>query len=94
MPLEEIAKALIIYGPLGIFCVIAMYVANQKDKALAALQKEYIEKFEELQKQCQKEMQEFQERYILKSETWQTKYHELADSMQGVIKALQALHER
>lgn len=78
MTLDQIGKILIVYGPLGVMCFIALMVAWQKDKDLKTERQEYQKKLEEMAKAHQAEMNVLEERYITKAENWMNKYHELA----------------
>jgi hypothetical protein len=86
---EEIAKSLVVYGPLGIFCALSLGFAYQKDRALAKAPKDFLDKQEALAKQHKEETQALLERYITKAETWMNKYQELATSQHAVIDAIQ-----
>jgi predicted Holliday junction resolvase-like endonuclease len=82
--LEEIVKALLIYGPLGLFCAVLLLGYIQKDRAMAAMQKDFLDKQEALMQQHKREMQALEERYITKAETWMEKYRERADALEDL----------
>lgn len=88
MGFEEISKALIIYGPLGIFCAVFLLGYIQKDRAMVIMQKEFLEKQEALQRSHSEEMKVLEERYITKAETWMEKYRERADAQHQLLDTL------
>jgi hypothetical protein len=101
MGFEEIAKALIVYGPLGIFCVVFLIGYYQERKRNNEMQKEFLDKQEALMRAHQDEMKAMsrdhqdemntlEERYISKAETWMEKYREQKEGLQKLVEGLMA----
>jgi Tfp pilus assembly protein PilN len=88
---EKIASAILVYGPLGVIAFLAIMVAVRKDMELTKERQAFLTKQEELMSKHQVELQSLEERFISKSETWMTKYHELATSQNATITALKGL---
>lgn len=88
MPMEEITKLLLVYGPLGVFCVVALVFAKQKDKALTDFTKEKDKEISELRREHNEEMRIMQERLITRTETQLAKYQELAVGLHAVVNEL------
>lgn len=88
MLIEDILKTLLVYGPLGAFCVLALTGYLQKDRAMTKMQKDFLDKQEALMKAHKDEMAQMQERYITKAETWMEKYRERSESLQNLTEAL------
>lgn len=82
--MPEISKILIVYGPLGVLALLAIYVAirlyrdREADRAKYAQDlKEEREKYDELEL-----------RLISKSEAWMERYHELAQGMKQLLESV------
>lgn len=91
MEVAKLADALLVYGPLGIICILALMSAIFKDRQLTAERSEFLKKQDTVNAQHNVEMQALEERYITKAETWMAKYHDLATSQDSTIKALKGL---
>lgn len=88
MTWEVILKQLLAQGILGLFCGISMWVAWSKDREQKSDRKEYQEKLEEMAKAHKAEMNALLERYVSKSETWMSKYHEMAKAQDDTMSAM------
>lgn len=91
---EEIAKQLLAYGPLGLFTLIALFVAWRKDKELTDERKEHQKRMDEKDKAHQLEMNVLEEKYVSKAETWMAKYHELSTAQNETIEELTQYAQR
>lgn len=84
----SIAKSLLVYGPLGVICVISLYVVCKLYRDSQADRVAFSSKLELLMANHAKEISELQERYINKAETWMEKYHELVKSLDAVLQSI------
>lgn len=85
---EAVTSTLLVYGPLGVITLLAIFVAVQKDRELTKDRKSFLDKQECLAKAHKEEMHSLEERYVTKAESWMQQYHELAHSMNAVAEAL------
>lgn len=81
--MDQIASALLTYGPLGIISLVSLLTAWKFYNDREADRVRHV--------QAQKE---WEERYVSKAETWMLQYHELAKSMNAVVEALNRRYER
>lgn len=81
-PTLVVAKALLVYGPLGIFCVISLATSIKLYRDLQSERRTHAA-----------EIHELQDRYIAKAETWMEKYHELAKSLNDVLESIAKRYE-
>ena len=99
MLIEDLLKTLLVYGPLGLFCALALAGYIQKDRTMVKMQKEFLEKQEALSasflaeqkalmKSHKEEMTQMQDRYVTKAETWMDKYRERSEALENLIQAL------
>lgn len=72
-----ISSALLVYGPLGLFALVACLVAVRlyRDR-------------EKERGEHRAEMKVMEDRLIAKSESWMEKYHELAKSMNALLESM------
>lgn len=81
--LDEIAKALLVYGPLGIISLVSMLTTLKLYRDLTA-ERERNRKTEDA----------LVERFVSKAESWTTRYHELAESQVALMERIEKLLER
>lgn len=91
MPELKIASALLIYGPLGIMCLLFIIIAIRKDMQLTKERERHDKTILELTDKHKVEMHALEERYVTKAETWVAKHQELATSQDETIKSLKGM---
>jgi len=89
--LDEAAKALISYGALGVVALaaIAAAVGLYRDAKVERERNRVVER--ELHEKYRAEHTAIIDRHVAKSETWNTRYHELAEAQ---VKVLERIEER
>lgn len=82
--MPEISKILIVYGPLGVLALLAIYVAIRlyRDREADRV------KYELAMKEEREKYDALEERHITKSEGWMERYHELAQSMKQLLESV------
>ena len=97
---DTLQPNLVVYGPLGIFCLVLIYavIAQWKarntdrdafDKAFADLRKEYQAEMNDLIEAHKREMSTLMERHVSKAETWVEKGMETANNLHSVLDAIE-----
>ncbi len=81
--LDKIAAGLLVYGPLGIIALVAMITTLRLYRDLTA-ERDRGRLAENA----------LVERFVSKAESWTTRYHELAESLDKSLQANQRLMER
>jgi len=82
--MPELSKILIVYGPLGVLALLAIYVAIRlyRDREADRV------KFENALKEEREKYNELEERHINKAEGWMERYHELAQGMKQLLESV------
>src|SRR5690606_5315785 len=91
--------ALIVYGPIGIIAVLAIYWGMKKDKQNEELSKRYEEetsklaanymaKLEDQATQYELKIEALWEAHATKAEKWMQSYYEMSKSMHALLDAL------
>ena len=81
--LDKIAEGLLVYGPLGIIALVSMITTLRLYRDLT------VERDRNRASEAA-----LVERFVSKAESWTTRYHELAESLDTSIQANQRLMER
>jgi len=90
----KIASVLLVYGPLGVICILSLLFAWKKDRDLAKERVAFQNRIDDQSKAHHEELQTLQERFITKAETWMSKYGELATSMTAVLESFERKYPR
>ena len=88
-----IAKAFLVYGPLGLICVIMLLIAWRLYRDLMTERTRHTGEMNAERERHAQEMRELEERYITKAETWMEKTHELAKSINQVLDSVSRHYE-
>lgn len=97
--MEVVVPKLLIYGPLGVICVIllfgliALFKAKEKqskddEDARENLRREYQAKEREMVAKHQEEMNVMMQRHITKAENWVEKGNDLATTLNKTLESL------
>jgi len=89
-----IAKAFLVYGPLGLICLISLLVTWRLYRDITAERDRHVKEMNASRDQHAQEMRNLEERYITKAETWMEKNHELAQSINQVLASISKRFER
>lgn len=89
-----VAKAFLVYGPLGLICLIMLYIAFRLYKDLTAERERHTKEMNAERERHAQEMRELEERYVTKAETWMDKNHELAKSINQVLESVSKRYDR
>jgi PHP family Zn ribbon phosphoesterase len=95
----QVVPKLLVYGPLGIICVVLLYAvialfkakekqAKEAAAALEKLRKEYQDEINSLIETHKEEQNTLMQRHISKAETWVEKGNELANNLQAVLDSI------
>jgi choline-glycine betaine transporter len=83
-----VAKAFLVYGPLGLICLIMLFIAFRLYKDLTTERERHTKEMNAMRDNHAQEMRELEERYVTKAETWMDKNHELAKSINQVLESV------
>ena len=89
-----LSGVLLVYGPLGLMALVSMLIAIKlykdreadrvkHDEAIKALRAEMAEERE----RAKADMEKFQERHIVKAESWMEKYWEISKAQTAVLES-------
>jgi len=87
--MSQVVGAFLEHGLLGVITLISLWCAFKKDREVPALHAAHAEETVVRNSEHASEMKALQERYITKSETWMTKYHEMTDGQNEVLTSLE-----
>jgi predicted transcriptional regulator len=88
-----LAKAFLVYGPLGLICIIMLLIAWRLYRDLTTERASHTKEMNTERERHAQEMRELEERYITKAETWMDKNHELAKSINQVLDSVSRRYE-
>jgi hypothetical protein len=86
--IDKVAGQLVVYGPLGVLCVILIFALLGLYRAKEKMSTDYQVQITKLQDQHRDEMRTMMERHIVKAETWNEKWSELSTKLYAVLDSL------
>lgn len=85
---EKVAGQLVVYGPLGVLCVVLLFALFHLYRQKEKLTTDYQNEIRKLQEDHRAEIKILMERHIAKAETWVEKGNELAAKLQAVLESI------
>jgi hypothetical protein len=85
---SEITKIFLQYGLLGAIAILALIYGWRKDREAKAMSEACQARIDKQDEEHRTELTKFADRYILKSESWADRYHELARELKTLIDAI------